>query len=177
MSVLRAFRMQIPIVRWVPGLWGHFTAHEILQPWSTTCCPSPPVQADSPCSPVYLQNASWAVRNLGVVHWGLTQTPKSSRNSKLATCAFGSWCPVPSSGSRGHTGGRARDRSPHHQHTSPGRWKSINWRLHLSYNIEHPSAAAPIHSAKPFQTHLYFCQGEFTNLIRCLWKDTGFCSF
>lgn len=62
-------------------------------------------------------------------------------------------------------------------HTSPGRWRSINWRLHLSYNIEHPSAAAPIHLAKPFQTHLYFCQGEFTNLIRCLWKDTGFCSF
>lgn len=124
-SVLRAFRMRIPIVRWVPGLWGHFTAHEILQPWSTTCCPSPPVQAASPSSPVYLQNASWAVRNLGVVHWGLTQTPKSSRNSELATCAFGSWCPVPSSGSRGHTGGWARDRSPHHHTPAQGGGRAL----------------------------------------------------
>lgn len=50
--------------------------------------------------------------------------------------------------------------------------KNINWRLHLCY-----ISAAPVHLAKPFQTHLYFCQGEFTNLISCIWKDTGFCSF
>lgn len=53
-------------------------------------------------------------------------------------------------------------------HTSTGRCRSINWRLHPCYNTEQPSATAPIHLAKPFQTHFYFCQGEFTNLIRCI---------
>lgn len=52
-------------------------------------------------------------KSRGKLHWGLIQTPKPSRNSKPATWAFGRWHLVPSSGSRGHAGGWARDRSPH----------------------------------------------------------------
>lgn len=173
--VLRAFKMQISVVRWVPGLWGHFTAHEILQSWSTTC-PSPSVQADSPCSPVCLQNTSWAVRNRGVLHWGRIQTPKPSRNAKPATWVLGggTWCQA---GAPGDTqeGGQGTDvPTATHQHREV---QEHLLELQLRYSIEQPLAAAPIHLAKPFQAHFYFCQGEFTNLIRCIWKDTGFRSF
>lgn len=167
---------------------GHRGCTGLLQPIKS-CQPSPTtssqllyMQVDSPCSSVYLRNLNWVIRNLGFVTSGLTHAPKSRRNYKPVTHAFGKPIPCFQAVAPGNAqeGGQGTDLLPSvfcHTSARRGARALIGGCILTTVLNGHWWLLLPFFWLNPVWIHLYFCQGELTNLIRCVWKDTGFCSF
>lgn len=159
----------------------------LLQPIKS-CQPKPTssqllyTQVDSPCSSVYLQNINWATWNLGFVTLRTNFSIKPSRNYKPVTHIFGKLIPwfqvvAPGDVQEGRQGTDLHPSVFCHAPATRGARTLIGTWISITVLNGHWWLLLPFTWRKPFSIHLYFYQGEFANLITCIWKDTGFCFF